>query len=230
MNDGVTNRTIQIENIEAKMASTGNMKYVLKDSEGNKYFFWQKNKGQDSEVFLSFTGMGLKKGDTCTIGYTEKDESFVNAKGETIHYKDRFILGLREASGPVTPPSPKPASQPRSEAPTRSQGHSDDFSRRLGVQGHINALLSNPNALASYPMVRDEEIAKIIELAMKIEDEAEKQLQGFQPAGWPSTDPLKPITGKDKFRAAAGLPVVEEGEPLPAEPGLSAEEVEDIPF
>ncbi len=43
--------------------------------------------------------MGLKKGDTCAIGFTEKEESFVNKEGKTINYTDHFILSLREASG-----------------------------------------------------------------------------------------------------------------------------------
>jgi hypothetical protein len=111
MTDGVINKNIRVENIEAKMASTGNMKYILTDSDKNKYFFWQKNKGEDSNVFLSFTGMGVKKGDTIAIGYTEKDESFANREGKTINYTDRFILGLREANGV---PASNPSSQTQS--------------------------------------------------------------------------------------------------------------------
>jgi hypothetical protein len=111
MTDGIINKNIRVENIEAKMASTGNMKYILTDSDKNKYFFWQKNKGEDSSVYLAFTGMGVKKGDSLAIGYTEKDESFVNREGKTINYTDRFILGLREANGA---PVSKSSSQPQS--------------------------------------------------------------------------------------------------------------------
>ncbi len=91
--NNIINKDIQVGNIEAKMASTGNMKYVMTDSEKNKYYFYQKNKGQDCDVYLSFTGMSLKIGDTCSIGFTEEQKSFMNQKGEDVNYTDRFILG-----------------------------------------------------------------------------------------------------------------------------------------
>jgi hypothetical protein len=121
MQDGIINKNIRVENIEAKMASTGNMKYILTDSDKNKYFFWQKNKGEDSNVYLSFTGMEVKKGDTVAIGYTEKDESFINREGKTINYTDRFILGLREANGVPTSNSSSRTQSLRGEAPNASQ-------------------------------------------------------------------------------------------------------------
>ncbi len=143
--DGVINRNIQIESIEAKMASTGNMKYILKDTSNNKYFFWQKNKGQDSEAYLSFTGMGLKKGDTVAIGFTEEQKSFVNNENKTIDYTDRFILSLRESSGSPAPSQPE---IPRSVANNSSQGipqnkGNDAFGKRLAVHGFVNALISS---------------------------------------------------------------------------------------
>ncbi len=89
--NNIINKDIQVGNIEAKMASTGNMKYVITDSEKNKYYFYQKNKGQDCDVYLSFTGMSLKIGDACNIGFTEEQKSFTNQKGENVNYTDRFI-------------------------------------------------------------------------------------------------------------------------------------------
>jgi hypothetical protein len=177
MNDGIINKNIRVESLEAKMASTGNMKYIIKDEQGNKYFFWQKNKGEDSDVFLSFQGMAVKKGDTIAIGYTEKEDSFVNREGKTINYIDRFILGLREANGVPAASESQTAEKPRSEAPRALQSNSTDaFGRRLGIQGHINALLSNPNVLGGLEGLRNEDIVGVVRIAILIEDEAEKQL------------------------------------------------------
>lgn len=93
------NENIQVDSIEAKMASTGNMKYILTDTNKKKYYFYQKAKGVDSDVYQSYTGMGLKKGDMCNVSFTEEAKTFVNKEGKTINYTDRFIGSLREASG-----------------------------------------------------------------------------------------------------------------------------------
>lgn len=125
----IINTNIRVETVSSKQASTGNMKWIITDMQGLKYFFWQKNRGEDSDVYLSFTGMGVKKGDTIAIGYTEKEESFVNREGKTINYKDRFILGLREASGVPTVNSSPQAQSPRTEANTASQTPSRNWDR-----------------------------------------------------------------------------------------------------
>src|SRR2546423_1444608 len=93
------NENIQVDSIEAKMASTGNMKYILTDTNRKKYYFYQKAKGADSEVYLSFIGMSLKKGDMANISFTEEEKSFVGKEGTPIKYIDRFIASIREASG-----------------------------------------------------------------------------------------------------------------------------------
>lgn len=181
MND-IINKDIQVGNIEAKMASTGNMKYVITDSQKNKYYFFQKNKdkntGQpvDCDVYQSFTGMNLKIGDTCNIGFTEEAKSFTNQKGELINYTDRFILGLREANGAVPSSAPSQPQTPRTVAnPAPQRESSDAFSRRLGIQGHINALLSNHEVVAGL-VLSNEVVKTVVQLAIQIEDEAEKQL------------------------------------------------------
>src|ERR1044072_7777653 len=110
----VINQDIQVEILELVsvcnyplQASTGNMKWIITDTNKLKYFFWQKNNGQDCETYQTFLAMGVKKGDWIHIGFTESDESFVNKEGKTVNYKDRFILGLREAGGSPTPALPK---------------------------------------------------------------------------------------------------------------------------
>src|SRR5215212_1986631 len=94
----IINRDIQVESVSSKQASTGNMKWIIVDSNKVKYFFWQKNNGMDCEVYKTFTSMGVKKGDVIYIGFTESPETFVNKEGQTVNYTDRFILGIREGS------------------------------------------------------------------------------------------------------------------------------------
>lgn len=216
--NNIINKDIQIANIEAKMASTGNMKFILTDSEKNKYYFFQKNKGVDCDVYMSFTGMGLKIGSSCYIGFTEEQKSFTNQKGENITYTDRFILGLREANGVPATSAPSQPQTPRSVANFAPQKESSDaFSRRLGVQGHINALLSNPNY---YSPENPFDISLLIKEAIAIENEAEKQ--------------LNPSAFRQAVHAYAPkiiepeLPVIQQDEPLPEEPGEI--DVSDIPF
>ncbi len=59
----VVNRDIQVETVSSKQASTGNLKWIITDSNNVKYFFWQKNNGGDCDTYKAFTGMGVKKRD-----------------------------------------------------------------------------------------------------------------------------------------------------------------------
>lgn len=117
-------RNIVIEAIESKMASTGNTKYIIKDTNNNKYFFWMKAQGENSSVYESFMGMQPKKGSTVNISFTEKEESFVNKDGKTINYTDRFIGSLREASG-----IPEEPEKPHHEAKNAPEGKSVDWDK-----------------------------------------------------------------------------------------------------
>jgi len=111
----IQNANIEITNIEAKMASTGNMRYTLTDTEKKKYTFFQNKKtGEPSDVYLSFTGMSPKVGDVVGIGFIEEPDSFTNPKGELVNYTKRSIVGLMEPRGfqkPVQKPLPLQASQ-----------------------------------------------------------------------------------------------------------------------
>lgn len=94
------NTNIQVASIEAKMASTGNMKYILTATDKKKYYFFQKVKGTDSDVFQVFNNMGVKQGSIINIGFTEEEKSFdktENGKPKTVKYIDRYIGSMREA-------------------------------------------------------------------------------------------------------------------------------------
>jgi len=108
------NTNIEVAEVEAKMASTGNMKYILTGTNKNKYYFYQKNKGVDCDVFQSFNNMGVKQGSMIAIGFTEEQKEFKNPKGEVIKYTDRFIGSMREASG--VPQAPVAQNLPQGQA------------------------------------------------------------------------------------------------------------------
>jgi hypothetical protein len=125
----VINQDIQVESVSSKQASTGNMKWIITDTNKLKYFFWQKNNGQDCETYQTFLAMGVKKGDWIHIGFTESDEFFVNKEGQTVNYKDRFILGIREAGASPTPALPKSSNLGHpvaSQTPSVNQGRNYD--------------------------------------------------------------------------------------------------------
>jgi hypothetical protein len=121
----IQNKTIEIDSVETKMASTGNVKYIITSGK-DKFYFYKIHKGNKSPAYESYEGMEsagrVKKGAVVAIGYTEEDKEFTNNKGEVIKYKDRCIVSIREADGLDTAQNPPQAKSPRSEAPVRSQG------------------------------------------------------------------------------------------------------------
>lgn len=164
----ILNKTITISEVVMKQTTGGN-KYAIKDHEGRTFnFFTTKKDGTDTSVYAQFKNMELEVGSTVMIGYVE--EEFNNKDGKKVISKK--IINFRETNGQPT----QTASHGKSstgEASTRSQSHSGDaFGHRLAVQGHINALLSNPSYYGTYPVT----IANLVKEAIAIEDEAEKQL------------------------------------------------------
>jgi hypothetical protein len=164
----IQNKDITIESIESKQASTGNWKYTIKDTEGNKYSFFRTIKGTDGDVYQSFTGMNPQKGDIVHIGYTEDDDSFTNAQGKVVNYKKRNIVGLREATGQTPPPSVPKAETPHYEAPQYSESR-EDFGKRLALHGFVNARLVNNSV---------EEVTKELSDLLKLEDAINEALTG----------------------------------------------------
>jgi hypothetical protein len=119
-------------------------------------------------VYKSFTGLGVKKGDTIHIGFTESPETFVNKEGKTVNYTDRFILGLREASG-------APSRIEVKDGPERAnRGQYDEsrqaFGRRLAVHGFVNGMLAAGATI--------ETVVKDLPALMRLEDAIDLALQG----------------------------------------------------
>lgn len=128
------NKTITIDSVEIKQAKTGNWKYIIKDKEGDKYYFYKDTKNGESEAFVSFNSLSPKNGDNLTIGYNEEDKTFVNDKGQTINYKDRFIATILRVSNP--------ASQPETRITTHSGESREAYGLRLAIHGMVNGLLA----------------------------------------------------------------------------------------
>jgi hypothetical protein len=163
--DKIYNDTITIESVEQK-----DSKITIVAHNRNRYGFWTTKKdGTDSAPYSQFQTMGLKKGDTVRIGYVI--EPYRDKMG--VGRESKKIINFQETNEAPSQTPPRQES-PRGEAPVRSQGMSSDaFGRRLGVQGHINALLSNPNY---YSVENNIDLSLLVKEAIAIEDEAEKQL------------------------------------------------------
>lgn len=128
------NKTITIDSIETKQASTGNWKYIIKDTDGDKYHFYRDNKNGQSEAFVSFNSLSPKKGDSLMISYNEEDKSFTNDQGKLINYKDRFIANIIKGSGQQT------ITQTVYEPVEKGN---DKFGLRLAIHGMVNGLLAS---------------------------------------------------------------------------------------
>ena len=136
--NNIQNANILITNIEAKMASTGNMKYTITDGEKRKFSFFQnKQDGTAGSVYTSFNSMGLKVGDTAHIGFIEEEDSFTNQKGENIKYMKRNIVNIMEAHG--SPKTPMPNTL-QNVPVTESK---EEYGKRLAIHGFINGLLGS---------------------------------------------------------------------------------------
>lgn len=132
MQDKMLNKTITIDSIETKQASTGNWKYTIKDTDGDKYHFYRDNKNGQSEAFVSFNSLSPKKGDSLMISYNEEDKSFTNDQGKLINYKDRFIANI--IKGSVQQTITQQVYEPVDK---------DKFGLRLAIHGMVNGLLAS---------------------------------------------------------------------------------------
>ena len=175
MDQQILNQTITIEEVIDK-----GKKLSIKGNNGtrtNTYSIWKtKQDGTDSATYAQYKNMSLTVGSKVFIGYVI-DEFDANIQGQAKRVRSNKIINFREPSLAPYPDS-QTVKASHSEAPTHSQSHSSDaFGRRLGVQGHINALLSNPNYYGPEATVS---ITDLIREAIAIEDEAEKQLNPSQ--------------------------------------------------
>jgi hypothetical protein len=170
MDNKLINQVIQLSSKEEKLGKFGPMAKI-KDEKGLTYNVYKLKK--DGTVSVAWEQLqGLNTGEMTQISFAEE---IVNHP-EHGTYTSRIARAFNPDIGNGMVNS---SAQEKSSNVGHSgsfQGHSDAFSRRLGVQGHINALLSNPSY---YPISNDADlvpIASLIKEAIAIEDEAEKQL------------------------------------------------------
>ncbi len=119
----ILNKTITIDDIQTKFASTGNEGFTIISGK-DKYTFYRTIKGQDGDVYKAFKSMDVKPHDTVNIGYTEEPSEFTNAKGELIKFTKRGIVSIREGDPSQTQ---LPVNKPLSVSNNASQSQSDDF-------------------------------------------------------------------------------------------------------
>jgi len=171
-------KDVLITNVELKQFESGSQYKITGNTNTGimRFKFYDKKKdGSETSAMGQFRALGLKVGDVVNITYEEEQKEY-----EGKPYTDRRVIWFRESNLPPsalqTTQASSQAESPRGEAPRASKGTSTDaFGRRLGVQGHINALLSNPNV---YGAGRVPDIQTVIRTAILIEDEAERQLNG----------------------------------------------------
>src|SRR5215212_10123053 len=140
--DKIYNKVITIESKEESKTTNGNTMVKITDHTGEKFNYFKKKKdGSSSSVAEQFKNMSLDEGSTVRIGYVI--ETYQDKKGVT--RESHKIINFQETNETPSQTTPQ-TEKPRGEAPIASQApserlSSDEFSRRLGVQGHVNALL-----------------------------------------------------------------------------------------
>jgi len=162
----ILNKTIIIDDIQSKFASTGNEGITIVSGK-EKYTFYRTIKGQDGEVYKSFKAMEVKPGDVVNIGYTEEDQSFVNAKGETINFTKRSLVGIREGMASQAIPQAEKPHTSHSSAPQRES--SEAFGLRLAIHGMVNGLL-----VSHTPKVVEGMLPELFKLEKAIEERLNK--------------------------------------------------------
>ena len=128
----ILNKTIYIDNIITKFASTGNEGFTIISGK-DKYTFYRRVKGEDGEVYKAFQSMNVKPKDTVNIGYIEEPSEFTNDQGQLVKFTKRSLISIRESGSLPIPPTQK--STPQSNS-------SDDFGRRLTLYGMVNGRLA----------------------------------------------------------------------------------------
>jgi hypothetical protein len=191
MNNDLIMKAITLSGEEKKVLSNGSTVVKIKDEKGLSYSFFMKK--QDGSISKAYEGyQNFQLGDTVEIHLSEQEKSY---EGKPYTLRNIAFFGDK-VSGSA------PVESPRGEASSASQVASGDaFGRRLGIQGHINALLSNPGVYGM--QAKGMRIDNIVSLAIEIEDEAEKQLN-------PSA--FRQVVQKHAPQVAEELPVIQQGE------------------
>lgn len=212
----------------------------IETGQTNTYTIYEtKQDGSISEAWKTYNN-GALLGQTVAVGFATKEGTLQDGTPFTQRIIRSIDLdignGMKNARTLNTTNTPSQSHSPVSGAnrgataqsegfksfPFKSQDPNESqkqFGRRLAIQGHINALLSNPSMVMPTSDLQFD-WSRIVKLAIQIEDEAEKQIN-------PSV-----TTGYDKWKQSApkeDLPTIQvEEETLP----FSDDEVnvEGIPF
>lgn len=190
----ILNKTIKIDNIESKFASTGNEGITLISGK-DKYTFYRTVKGQDGEVYKAFKNMDVKPNDIVNIGYTEEDQEFTNEQGKLIKFKKRSVVGIRE--GNATQLS-IPENRPLSVANNAPHSQSDDqyWDKKAYKQCLWNYWLEAHGNIVELKGLSDAEKDCVWNVFKQIEQDADMRF----------------ATGMEKARA-----IFKKDEPLPEE-------------
>lgn len=202
----ILNKTITIDDIQSKFASTGNEGFTL-ISGNNKYTFYRTIKGEDGDVYLAFKSMDVRPGMTVNIGYTEEPQSFVNQKGETVNFTKRSVLSIREADGQYQ------GSVTQSTQPVKFETN-DKHGLRLAIHGMVNGMLASG---ITAPTI-EEQLPFLFKLESKIDELLEKPMS-INVAAAKIEQSLQEGIQPDVQAIAEGLAS-----------GLTPEEIADLPF
>ena len=177
MQDKLVNAVIQLSSKEEKLGKFGPM-MKLKDEKGLTYTVYKNKK--DGSVSVAWEQLQtLNLGDMVQVSFAEQTGDY---EGKSVTYRTVRAFNLDIGNGVANSSAQEKSSN--SEAPRASgrvlisepngsyEARNEAFGRRLGIQGHINALLSNPNYYDS----EGPSISDLVKEAIAIEDEAEKQI------------------------------------------------------
>ncbi len=201
MDQKLLNKAITISAKEEKLQA-GKPVVKLKDEKGLTYTVYKtKQDGSTSVAWEQLSELDL--GDTVQIGYVEDIKDDIERGGKityrTIRNFNKDIgEGMKNHASLNTSPHTE---KPRGGANNASgRGSSDAFGRRLGIQGHINALLGNTNIIKTWALTPGD-VKEIIKTAILIEDEAEKQINSVS-----EPKAIEPTIHADEDLNVEGIP------------------------
>lgn len=169
MDKKLLNKAITIaEKVEKLQGNKTVMK--VKDEKGLTYTVYKTK--QDGSTSVAWDQiLDLNIGDTVQIGYVEDLGEY---QGKKVTYRTirNFNKDIGEGQKQYNQYNPAPQAKSSNTGQSGRSGEvsRDEFSRRLGIQGHLNALLSNPTVIGGEERLS---FKGIIRHAIQIEDELE---------------------------------------------------------
>src|SRR5690349_4878813 len=171
--NNLLNCTIEIQEMSDKAGKFGPIKKIkgknIETGQTNTYTVYKsKQDGSDTAAWTQLPSIQVM--DTVSVGYVEQPGKMTDGTPFTSRIVRAFDKTIGEGRKQYVQHNPAPQAQSTPQrANNASQGLSQaEFSRRLGIQGHLNALLSNPSFYAKPEL-------DLIEKAIRIEDELEKR-------------------------------------------------------